>query len=173
MKKIIITNGSGRCGKDTFAELMNKYVKVDKYSSIDFFKKLGAIGRMKQTKGEKERLLLSVLKKAFVNYNDLPLLLCSEKIEEFLHNIDNDVLIIDIREPEEIEKIISLYPQIITVLLINNNVPIIMSNSSDAGVFDYVYDYVIDNSDTLATLEDSVITFLKELKFHINESEEI
>lgn len=168
MKKIIITNGSGTCGKDTFAEIMGKYVNVCKYSSIDFFKELGKTGRMSNEKREKERLLLSRLKSAFIDYNDLPLRLCSEVIEQFLSTDNgNDILIIDIREAEEIEKITALYPQIITVLLINNNVPVIMSNPSDAQVFDCIYDYIVDNSDTLEVLEESAITLLKELKFLI------
>lgn len=171
MKKIIITNGSGTCGKDTFAEILSKYINIEKYSSIDFFKEIGKMGFMKKEKGEKERLLLHNLKKAFVDYNNLPLTLCSEKIDKFLNCESLDMLIIDIREPEEIKKIVSKYPEIITVLMINNNVPVIQSNSSDAGVFDYIYDFVIDNSGTLAMLEDSAITFLKELNFNI-ESEE-
>ena len=101
-----------------------------------------------------------------MEYNDLPLILCSETIERFLQD-DNDILIIDIREADEIEKITALYPQIITVLLINNNVPVIMSNPSDAQVFDCIYDYIVDNSDTLEVLEESAITLLKELKFLI------
>ena len=167
MKKIIITNGSGRCGKDTFAEILAKYVTVVKYSSIDFFKEIGKLGLMSENKGEKERLLLHNLKKAFIEYNDLPLFLCSQRIDRFLQFEHSDLLIIDIREPDEIEKIVQLYPEIKTVLMINKNVPLIKSNTSDEGVFDYVYDFVIDNSDTLETLVESAITFLKGLKFLI------
>ena len=47
------------------------------------------------------------------------------------------------------------------VLIINNNVPIITSNSSDFSVFDYKYDYVIENNGNLDDLEESVKTFLK------------
>ena len=38
MKKIYITNGSAGNGKDTFAELLGKYITVFKYSSIDIVK---------------------------------------------------------------------------------------------------------------------------------------
>ena len=103
----------------------------------------------------------------------MPLLLCCEEIERFLKNKKTDILIIDIREPEEIEKIVELYPEIITVLLINTNVAVIESNPSDAGVFEYNYDFVIDNSKTLKELEESAITFLKELNFNINEGDEV
>lgn len=172
MQKILITNGSGTCGKDTFAEIMGKYVSVIKYSSIDFFKCLGILGFMKEEKGEKERNLLHNLKKAFVEYNNLPLILCKDKIEKFLSDEMNaEVLIIDIREPEEIEKIINIYPEIITVLITNDNAPVI-NTPADTGVFDYKYDYIIDNSYTLEVLEESVLTFLKELNFKIDESED-
>lgn len=167
MKKIMITNGSGGCGKDTLAELMNKYVDVIKYSSIDFFKELGTLGRMRPQKDEAERILLYNLKKAFVKYNDLPTILCGEEIDNFLQSDENGILIIDVREPEEIQKLKDLYPQIITVLVTNKNVPVITYNSSDANVFDYVYDYVIDNSYTLGVLEESAITLLQQLEFNI------
>ena len=167
MKKIMITNGSGGCGKDTLAEIMSKYVDVVKYSSIDFFKELGTLGRMLPQKNEAERMLLYKLKKAFVEYNELPTILCGEQIELFLQNNKDGLFIVDVREPEEIQKLKELYPQIIVVLIINNNVPIITYNSSDANVFDCVYDYVIDNSYTLGTLEESAVTLLKELEFDI------
>ena len=167
MKKILITNGSGGCGKDTLAEFMSKYVDIIKYSSIDFFKELGTLGRMKPQKDEGERILLYNLKKAFIEYNELPTILCGEKIDNFLQSNENGILIIDVREPKEIQKLKELYPQIITVLVINKNVPVITYNSSDANVFDYVYDYVIDNSYTLGVLEESAITLLQELDFNI------
>lgn len=171
MKKIIITNGSGTCGKDTFAEILSKYVTVVKYSSIDFFKSLGKLGLMSEEKGEKERLLLHRLKKAFIEYNDLPLYLCSQRIDKFLQTEYSDLLVIDIREPEEIEKIVKLYPEIRTVLMINNNVPVIESNASDSGVFEYIYDFIVDNSGTLEMLEESALTLLKELDFNIEREE--
>ena len=34
-KHIYITNGVARCGKDTFAKLLNEFVPTIKYSSID------------------------------------------------------------------------------------------------------------------------------------------
>ena len=167
MKKIIITNGSGGCGKDTLAELMNKYVDIIKYSSIDFFKTIGSLGRMRSQKDESERILVCNLKKAFIEYNELPTILCGEKIDKFLQADGDGILIIDVREPEEIQKLKDLYPQIITVLVINKNVPVITYNSSDANVFDWIYDYVIDNSYTLGVLEESAITLLRELNFNI------
>ena len=171
MKKIIITNGSGTCGKDTFAEILSKYVRVEKYSSIDFFKNIGKLGLMSEEKGEKERLLLHKLKKAFIEYNDLALYLCSKRIDAFLQSDCSDLLIIDIREPEEIEKIVNLYPDIRTVLMINNNVPVIESNPSDSGVFEYIYDFIVDNSGTLEMLEESALTLLSVLDFNVEREE--
>lgn len=171
MKKIMITNGSGGCGKDTLAEIMNKYVDIIKYSSIDFFKEIGTLGRMNSQKKEAERILLYKLKKAFVEYNNLPTILCGEQIDKFLQSDEDGILIIDVREPEEIQKLKELFPQIITVLVTNENVPVITYNSSDANVFDYIYDYVIDNSYSLEMLEDSAITLLQELDFNIEREE--
>lgn len=167
MKKIIITNGSGGCGKDTFAKIARKYIRVIKYSSIDFFKQIGILGRMGLEKGEPERKLLYNLKQAFIEYNDLPTILCSEKIEKFLMETQDGILIIDIREPNEIKKLIAKYPEIISVLILNKNTPMILSNSGDANVFDYNYDYIIDNSYNLDTLEQSIKTFLIDIGFTI------
>ena len=33
-KHIFITNGVGGCGKDTFADLMNQFIPIKKYSAI-------------------------------------------------------------------------------------------------------------------------------------------
>lgn len=42
IKHIIVTNGTGRSGKDTFAKMINKLVPSYKVSSIDFVKELFA-----------------------------------------------------------------------------------------------------------------------------------
>ena len=54
-KKIFITNGMARCGKDTFAEILNRYVPTLKVSSIDQVKQIaetwsidGVVRKMKR-----------------------------------------------------------------------------------------------------------------------------
>lgn len=174
-KIVLITNGSGGCGKDTMAEIMNKYVDTKKISSIDFVKQLlesYTVDYIRVNgKDEKYRQLLSTVKKAFIEFNDIPKTIIINEIIEFLVSSEEQVLLIDIREPEEIEKVIASMPQdcnVKTILVVNDNVTTITSNSSDEGVFDYApYDYVVDNSKTLEVLEESVISLLNALGFEV------
>ena len=170
-KRVLITNGSGGCGKDTLAKIMGKYVNVQKISSIDIIKKIVEPYTVEFTnihgKDEKYRKLLSDVKQAFITFNDLPTKKMEEEVLSFLDNKEAQILIVDIREPEEIEKFKKIFPfgcvLCKTILLINNNVSTIHSNPSDDNVANYVYDYVLDNSYTLELLEDSVITLLQDL----------
>lgn len=182
-KTVLITNGSGGCGKDTMAEIMNKYVSVQKVSSIDIFKEMLKPYTNDYItiygKDEKYRKLLNTVKMAFVEFNELPLYTMLAEILNFSVSEDQDILLIDIREPEEIEKIVKKVTiqlqdtiDIKTILVINNNVPTIISNQADNAVFDYApYDYVIDNSGTLEDLENSVILLLQELGFEVKDNE--
>ena len=58
-----------------------------------------------------------------------------------------------------------------TILVINNNVATIHSNTSDDNVMNYAYDYILDNSQTLGVLEDSVITLLQDLGLELERDE--
>ena len=58
MKKVFITNGSGGNGKDTFAEFLDEYISVFKYSSIDLVKEMYEnIGINRDSKDEKKLCL--------------------------------------------------------------------------------------------------------------------
>ena len=179
-KRILITNGSGGCGKDTMAEIMGKYVNVHKVSSIDIIKKIVEPYTIEFTtlygKQEQYRRLLSDVKNAFIKFNDLPQKTMEQEVLKFIEDENFHVLIVDIRDPEEIEKFKQIFPLgcVIckTILIINNNVATIHSNASDDNVANYAYDYILDNSQTLGVLEDSVITLLKDLGFEVEEDEQ-
>lgn len=164
-KKIIILNGFGGCGKDTFVNICKKKVKTEHWSSINFYKiittQMGWLG----TKEQKDRKFLSDLKRLSLQYNDKPFELTKERIELFLNKYnENSLLFIDIRENEEIQKIIQEYPSnIIKVLITNNRIKNNFENYSDAYVYDINYDYVIDNSETIDELEENANIFLKDI----------
>lgn len=191
MKIILITNGSGGCGKDTMAQIMAKYVHIKKVSSIDVIKNMLKDYTVSYTtshgKNERYRKLLATVKQAFIDFDDLPFNEMVHEIIEFAQS-KNQVLLMDIREPEEIEKIVRAIKnfktedylnhidmkdiKLKTVLVINDNVPIIETVNSDKEVFEYApYDYVVDNSGTLSVLEDSVITLLTDLGFDVKTNE--
>lgn len=162
IKKVIITNGSGFSGKDTFAKMLNTYHSVYKYSSIDIVKEMtGICGIDRNNKEEDTRKLWSDIKQLVIAYDDIPYRDVAKVVEDFNNNfLPQDLLLVDIREPEEIERA-KIELNAITVLVMNQNIEHITSNNSDSRVFDYEYDYVVDNSGSLEDLEREVKKFVE------------
>lgn len=148
-KQIFITNGMARSGKDTFAMFLDELVPTIKYSSIDEVKNIARRCGWKGGKSEKDRKFLSDLKCLLSDYNDLPFKTLKTTVDMFhINNFYYEVLLIDIREPKEIERAKKEF-NAKTILISNDNVKKITSNEADAGVFDYKYDYIIENNGTL------------------------
>ena len=164
MKKIFITNGSAGNGKDTFAELLNKYVSVYKYSSIDLVKEMFEfIGISRNDKTEKKRKLLSDAKDMLTQYDDIPFKDITSIVNDFKNNnIEAEVLLIDIREPEEIARAVKTFGAE-AILIDNPNVRKIESNHADANVENYDYDYIIENDGTLEQLDKMAYLFAEQV----------
>ena len=164
MKKIFITNGSGGNGKDTFAEFLSKYISVFKYSSIDLVKEMyESIGIDRNSKDEKKRKLYSDTKDMLTKYDDIPFKDIRSIVNDFKNNnIEAEVLLIDIREPEEIARAVETFGAE-TILIDNPNVKKIESNHADANVFNYEYDYIIQNDGTLEQLDLMSKLFVREI----------
>ena len=159
MRHVYITNGMGGCGKDTFANFMKKLVyRTDKISSIDPIKTIAKECGWTGGKTEKDRKLLSDLKCLLSGYNDLPF----KYLQAWMEIVPDDeytrVVLMDIREPEEIEKAKKEF-NAKTILILNDRVPHIRSNMADANVFNYEYDFVIENNGTLEEFEEAVKRF--------------
>ena len=154
MKKIYVTNGSAQNGKDSFAEFLGKYISVFKYSSIDLVKDmLEFAGVPKEPKTEEYRLLCSDLKDRLTKYDDIPFKDITSVVTDFKNNqIETEVLLIDIREPEEISRAVETFGAE-TILIRNPDVRKIESNHADRDVENYEYDYIIENDGTLKQLE--------------------
>lgn len=161
MKQIIVINGTGGCGKDTFVDFCSKYISVYNFSSIDKVKEIAKMIGWTGKKTEKDRKFLSDLKKLTTNYNDMAFNSIKEAIAKF-YNSDNEVMFIHIREPEEIKRVVDLY-NAITLLIKRVNQEKITSNYSDFSVDNYDYDYIIENT-TLEEYENKAKKFIKELK---------
>ena len=158
MKKIYIVNGKPRAGKDTFAELLGKHCRVFKYSSVDKVKQIAAKCGWDGGKTDKDRKFLADLKRITTEFNDMSYDDVTEKVAYFLKTDFFDVMLIDIREPEEIERAIEGYGA--EAIYINNvNVPMVTSNESDANVNNFVYDYIIANDGTLDDFAETVKDF--------------
>ena len=79
-------------------------------------------------------------------------------IDKFKHEDIYQVMLIDVREPKEIERAKQAF-NAKTILIENNRVKNISSNSSDANVFDYTYDFVIQNNGTLDEFRNNIYKF--------------
>ena len=154
MKKIYVTNGSAQNGKDSFAEFLGKYISVYKYSSIDLVKDmLEFAGIPKEPKTEEKRLLYSDTKDRLTKYDDIPFKDITSIVTDFKNNkIEAEVLLIDIREPEEIARAVETFGAE-TILVRNPNAIKIETNHADRDVENYEYDYIIENDGTLEQLE--------------------
>lgn len=164
MSKVIILNGSGGVGKDTFVSLLSHYYngKVYNQSSIEEAKRIATFCGWKGEKTDRDRKFLSNVKRALTEWRDIP---CRQMLAFYEEHKEEDCIIVfHIREPDEIAKIISYgFPDCITVLVTNKNVEDITSNPSDAGVYNYNYNYIVDNSGTLADFGVTVLHFANEI----------
>ena len=150
----------GGCGKDTFAKVLNEFIPTKKYSSIDVIKDIAKMCGWTGGKTEKDRKFLSDLKKLVSDYSDLPFLAVSTQVEWFKFSHTYEVLLIDIREPENIKRAVEAFGAR-TILIDNTRTPYIASNDSDSRVFDYDYDIVILNNGSLEELRESVRIFVE------------
>lgn len=164
MKKIYITNGSGTNGKDTFAKLIAKYISTYKYSSINLVKDMLEVAGIKEgEKTEEYRLLCSDLKDRLTIYDDIPFKDIASIVTDFKSNkIETEVLLIDIREPDEIARAVETFGAK-TVLVRNPNVRKIDSNHADRDVENYNYDFIIENDGTLEQLDKVAELFARDI----------
>lgn len=160
-KHIFILNGSGGSGKDTFADFLKHYVPTLHYSSVAKVKDVAAMCGWDGGKTERDRKFLSDLKVLTSEYSDMPFKDISAFVNKFREMWLYQVLLIDIREPAEIERAKQEF-RAETILIKTDRVPPIRSNMADAGVFDYDYDIVIENNGTLDEFRETVKKFAED-----------
>ena len=166
MKKIIVINGTGGSGKDSFVRYVSENANVYNFDSVHKIKLIAElVGWNGVTKTEKDRKFLSDLKRLTKEYNDMPYKEIVKGIDVFNEN-DFEIMFIHIREPEEIERIVKDF-NATTLLIKRKGLDNITSNESDANVDNYNYDYIIEN-DTLEQLEKSAKEFISTLKEESN-----
>lgn len=161
MKKIFILNGSGGVGKDTFVDLVSNYIPTIHFSSVTKIKEIAKAIGWDGGKTEKDRKFLSDLKILCTEYNNLPFNSMKEMVDEFL-NGDSNALFIDIREPNEIEIAKKAF-NAETVLVKRDSVVHITSNMADANVYNYQYDYIIENNGDISDLNNTAKMFVDKL----------
>lgn len=156
MKKIFIVNGKPRSGKDTFARELNSIFKskrlkcIKKISIIDQVKNIARECGWDDGKTDKDRKFLSDLKDLMDEYNFYPFLTVSKEVQMFIKDPYSEVLLIDMREPKDIELAKKIF-KAETIFIDNPNVSSVTSNHADGCTLDsdYKYDYIITNDGTL------------------------
>lgn len=159
IKKVYILNGVGTSGKGEFASRLNKYIPTYKYSIVDLPKEAAKILGWDGGKTEKDRKFLSDIVDLSTEYNDSPFKDVLSIVTDFKNNvIEDEVLIIDMRDPKDIARAVSTFGAE-TILIRNPNVIKIKSNHADANVEQYEYDYIIENDGTLEQLDKMTYLF--------------
>ena len=159
-KKIVIINGSGGVGKDTFVELCSEFANVKNISSVDKVKEAAKIlVNWQGEKDDKGRKLLVDLKALSIEYNDYPMTYIKEEAEKFMADEEQSIMFVHIREISEIEKVKEMLDAK-TLLITSTRVPKITTNNSDANVDQYDYDFYIANDGTLEELRELAKKFV-------------
>lgn len=169
-KQIFIINGSGGVGKDTFVELVSielndilkKFHTVVNYSSVDKVKEIAKEIGWNGKKSEGDRKFLSDLKKLTSEFCDMPFESMKNAVKEFKDNDEAKLLFLHIREIEEIKRAVKTF-NAKTILVTRESVKHIISNISDQNVFNYDYDFLIDNNGTLEDLRNKAKQFVSAL----------
>lgn len=173
MTKVIILNGQGGVGKDTFKEFVKQYDKkktgLDRIADTSMVDRVKAIATLCGWRGQKEnydRKFLYELKQLLSKYNDLPYQSVKRFIQTTFCAMLNDELIypyifVDAREIEDIERLVKDFNAI--TVLITNGKQLEYGNFADDNIYNWSYDYIIENTSTLENLQCAAETFWDEI----------
>ena len=162
--KIILINGAGGVGKDTFVEICQRMMDKDKIlniSTVDLIKQAAKILGWNEQKDEKGRKFLSDLKDLATEYSDLSVSYISKTILQAQED-GTEAIFVHCREPEELARLKERFDAI-TLLIKNNRVKPIESNHADRDIEQYEYDFVIENNEGLLELTKKAADFIKEI----------
>lgn len=169
-KQVFIINGSGGVGKDTFVELVStelndslkKIHTVVNFSSVNKVKEIAREIGWDGKKEERDRKFLSDLKILTSKYCDMPFKSMKKEVNKFKNNNENQVMFLHIREPKEIERATKEF-NAKTILVVRDTIKHITSNMADQNVFNYNYDFVINNNGTKTELNSKAKKFVEEV----------
>lgn len=171
--RVVIVNGRPGVGKTTFENLCARVVGnafCNRRSTVDKVKEIAAIAGWDGVKDAAARKMLSNLKDIFTEYNDMPfndIINYLDKWESELryYNVGHHphILFVDDREPEHIDRLKKALNA--TTLLIRR--PDVeeeeTSNHADENVFEYEYDWVINNNSDLTELYEEAKRFVNSI----------
>jgi hypothetical protein len=154
-----VINGRSGVGKDTLVNALGQVCRVINFSSVDRIKEIAKIAGWDGVKDDRGRQFLVNLKRAMVEYGDIPTKDLVKKYNEFKAG-DDDYLFIHIREPEEIIKFKLAVPECKT-LLVTRPVNDGFNHQNDLNVFNYDYDLTFANDKPLEHSSADFIRFIK------------
>lgn len=173
--KLVVVNGLPGCGKTTFENLCmkNKKYTANIFSTVDKVKEFATIMGWDGTKTPANRKFLSDLKDILTEWRDFPYVNTLNRAHKWENemialNFDTNKLVafIDVREPDEIAKFAASGATTVVVKRNTKDYKVTtenVSNHADANVYNYSYDYVINNDGTLEDLQDAANVFLMSL----------
>lgn len=165
MKKVLIINGMGGAGKDTFVNFLKEFIPTLHISIVDNVKQLAKSLGWNEKKDERGRKFLSDLKLAIDNYDNGNYKYITNIVKKFYNNqLDKpyELLCIDMREGNQIDMAKKDFAA--STVFVDRKVPFISSNIADAGVYEYEYDYYINNNGSLIDLRETAFKFVEMLK---------
>ena len=171
--KIVIINGIGGAGKDTFVSMCKDILganRIENISTVDFVKNIATWCGWDGTKTPENRKFLSDLKDLLTEWNDIPFKKVVEIVDACsliaaeMGTYNDSVIFIHCREPKEIDKLLRKFEGKATTLLIRREAAenVEQINHADNDVLNYSYDYTIYNDSTLSWLRNEAKVFLRD-----------
>lgn len=170
--KVYVINGVPMSGKSQFCDFCIEYLnKRGAYgtsiSTVSLIKAIASTVGWDGIKSPEDRKFLSDLKKLLTDWNDVPykstvdaIMQDYTKLRSFGVLEDKILFFVHCREPEEIKKFVERLGAK-TILVRREEVEgLQQSNDSDEGVFNYKYDYIIENSGDLDDLYNKAMNFI-------------
>lgn len=175
MVKVVTVNGKPGVGKSTFEQLCNEIVQkvrfcpdkntyIEIISTVDFVKEVATFCGWDGIKNLTSRKFLSDLKDLLAEWNDVPFKKIEEKIYELKNKEGNYILFVDSREPQEIQRFKETFNAITLLIRRPGDENIETSNHADAEVFNYEYDYIVQNNGNIQRLRYEAGVFLNYMK---------
>ena len=162
MKAVVVVNGKGGVGKDTLCDFVPQKYKTVKVSSIDPIKEMALFVGWNGEKTLQARKFLSDLKKATILYNDYPTKYLHSKFLSFLKD-DCEIMIVQIREAEQIIHFIESIQFPAITLLIRGKNEHTYGNTSDDNVDNYSYDFDYFNTLPLEEAKKNFLSFFEQM----------
>lgn len=172
--RVVIINGIGGSGKDTFVKFCQELLETDglvsrclNVSTVDYVKEIAGYCGWNGEKDPASRKFLSDLKKAMTEWRDLPVMDIKGELNRFSqickwNCVEDAVAFVHCREPEEIARLVNELKATTLLIRRESAESVKQINDADNNVLNYEYDYTINNDGSLDALRAEAAMYLKE-----------